>query len=135
MSTRNHVTASGKTRILIVDDHEAIRSALTALSNEEPDLVVAAIAASAAEALEVVTQEAIDLALVDISLGETSGLDLASQLRARYPQTCVLIPSMHEASVYGARAERAGAAAYVCKQNAPETLIPTIRRVLLQRPS
>jgi DNA-binding NarL/FixJ family response regulator len=133
MTRHDEVTAPRKIRILIVDDHEAIRIALRALLSAEPDLTVVATVSSAEEALNVIEHEPIDLAIVDISLGQTNGLDLARQLRLQYPNTHVLILSMHDAAVYSARAAEAGASAYVAKQEAPEALVPTIRRVLAGR--
>lgn len=130
MSTHNDVTASRRTRILIVDDHEAIRSALVTLLNEEPDLIVVAAAESAEDALDMARSHTIDLAIVDISLGGMNGLELTRQLRQEFPLLCVLILSMHDASLYSVRAMRAGALAYIAKQEASETLVPTIRRVI-----
>lgn len=130
MSTHNDVTASRRTRILIVDDHEAIRSALVTLLNEEPDLIVVAAAENAEDALDMARSHTIDLAIVDISLGGMNGLELTRQLRQEFPLLCVLILSMHDASLYSVRAMRAGALAYIAKQEASETLVPTIRRVI-----
>jgi DNA-binding NarL/FixJ family response regulator len=130
MSTHNDVTASGKIRILIVDDHEAIRSALTTLLSEEPDMTVVAAVETAGEALRVMQCHAIDLAIVDITLGGTNGLDLTRQLHAEHPHLRVVILSMHDASIYGARAERAGASGYVAKQEAAERLVPVIRQAI-----
>ncbi len=133
MSMHNDVTAPGKVRILIVDDHEAIRSALIALLSEEPDLAVMATAENAEQALDVLQRHPIDLAIIDISLGATSGLELTQWLLRQHTHLCVIILSMHDVSIYGARARQAGACAYVSKQTAPEELVPTIRRALAAR--
>lgn len=129
MSAHDDVTTPPKIRILIVDDHEAIRSALAALLSEEPDLAVVATAENAEEALNVAQHQRLDLAIVDICLGRTNGLDLTKLLHVRYPNLRVLILSMHDAAVYGIRAAQAGASGYVAKQEALETLVPAVHRV------
>ena len=133
MSTHDQVTAPGKKRILIVDDHEAIRSVLTSLLNEEPDLTVTATVESAEEALIAVQRQPVDLAIVDISLGQMNGLDLTRQLRLEHPDIRVLILSMHDPAIYGDRAVQAGASGYVAKQDASETLLHAIHRVVAGR--
>jgi DNA-binding NarL/FixJ family response regulator len=128
MSTDDE-TAPRKRRILIVDDHEAIRSALTAILSEEPDLIVVS-ADGAEQALALMQDQPADLAIVDITLGSSNGLDLTRQLLRSHPRLRVLVLSMHDASIYGPRAVRAGAAAYIAKQEASDKLIPTLRRLL-----
>jgi DNA-binding NarL/FixJ family response regulator len=130
MSTHSDDTAPRSTRILIVDDHEGLRNAVATLLRDEPDLTVAAVVESAEDAILAARTHPVDLAIVDISLGRTNGLDLTRQLRREHPRLHVVILSMHDASLYSHRAAEAGASAYVAKQEAVETLIPAIRRVL-----
>jgi DNA-binding NarL/FixJ family response regulator len=129
MSTHDDATAPGKIRILIVDDHEAIRSAVVALLSEETDLAVVATVESEAEALDIIRYHPVDLAIIDVSLGRTNGLDLTRQIRVCYPSVRVLILSMHDPALYSLRAAQAGASAYVAKQDAPEILVSAIHRV------
>lgn len=119
-----------KTRILVVDDHAVVRQGLMKLINEESDLVVCAEADSASQALEALDRQEIDLAIVDISLEGTSGLELTEVMKLRRPNIIVLILSMYDSLLYAQRSLRAGAAGYVAKHEAAEKIIAAIRQVL-----
>ena len=119
-----------KKSILIVDDHYVVRRGLTELLSQQPDLTVCDAVASAEQALEVVEHETVDLAIVDISLGRMDGITLTDMLRQKHPKIIVLILSMHDEHVYGPRALLAGAAGFVAKQLAGETLLDAIHQVL-----
>jgi two-component system invasion response regulator UvrY len=125
---------TGKTNVLIVDDHQAVRRGLTQLLSEQPDLAVCGAVASAEQALETVEREPIDLAIVDISLEHMDGITLADALKRRHPEIVILILSMHDEHFYGPRALRAGAAGFVAKQDAPDTIVEAIHEVLSGRP-
>lgn len=126
----NAIDTSARTRILIVDDHYVMRRGLCELLNQRPGFAVGAAVANAQEALEVARQEPFDLAIVDISLGETDGIELTGKLKSENPKLIVLILSMHDEAQYGVRAARAGASGFVAKQHAGEMLLPAIDRVL-----
>jgi len=130
MSTCNHNVQSGKTRILVVDDHCIVRRGLTELLNVQPDLTVGAAVGNAEQALEAVRQEPFDLAIVDISLGKMDGIELTDKLTSAHPEMVVLILSMHEEERYADRALRAGASGFVAKQQAGNTLLTAIYQVL-----
>ena len=119
-----------RARILVVDDHVIVRQGLMKLINEEPDLMVCAEADNASQALEALDKQHIDLAVVDISLEGMSGLELTEIMKSRRPDLIVLILSMHDGLLYAQRALRAGAAGYVAKHEAAETVIAAIRQVL-----
>ena len=122
--------ASGKQRILIVDDHPMMRQGLAQLINSEPDLTVSCEADTARQALEAIGQSKPDLALVDISLPDKSGLELIKDLHALYPELRVLVVSMHDESLYAERVLRAGGRGYVMKQEGGKKLMGAIRHVL-----
>jgi DNA-binding NarL/FixJ family response regulator len=130
MNTCSHDVQSGKTRILVVDDHCIVRRGLTELLNQQLDLTVGAAVGNAEQALEAVRQGPFDLAIVDISLGETDGIELTNKLTSEHPEMVVLILSMHEEEQYADRALRAGASGFVTKQQAGNTLLTAIHRVL-----
>jgi DNA-binding NarL/FixJ family response regulator len=119
-----------KTRILIVDDHPVVRLGLTHLLSNEPDLEVCGEAESAAEAQEKVEAMAPDLVLVDISLPDTSGLELIKRLKAKDESLKMLVASMHDEKLFAERALKAGALGYVHKEEAPDDIVTAIRRVL-----
>jgi DNA-binding NarL/FixJ family response regulator len=100
------------------------------LINQEPDLHVSSEAASAREALEMLEKEMPDIAIVDISLDDRSGIELIKDLRARNESLPVLVLSMHDEALYAERALRAGAKGYIMKQEATEKVMTAIRKAL-----
>jgi DNA-binding NarL/FixJ family response regulator len=123
-------TNEKKANILIVDDHPIVRQGLTELVNHEKDLVVCGQAEDANKAMKAVKELKPDLAIVDISLKETSGMELIKDLNAQYPNLPVLALSMHDESLYAERVLRAGARGYVMKAEATEKVIIAIRKIL-----
>jgi len=122
--------SEGATRVLLVDDHPVTRQGVAVLINQEHDLVVCGEASSAPAAIELVQKEKPDLAIVDITLKTTSGIELLKNMRALAPQMPVLVMSMHDESLYAERALRAGAMGYIMKHEASDKVLLAIRRVL-----
>jgi DNA-binding NarL/FixJ family response regulator len=119
-----------RTTIVIVDDHPLIRKGLSELINQEKDLVVCGQAEDAHEAMQVIKTLQPDIVVVDISLKETSGIELIKDIKTQYPSLPVLALSMHDESLYAERALRAGAKGYIMKAEATEKVITGIRTVL-----
>ncbi len=119
-----------KKRIFIVDDHAMFRDGLRRLIDLEPDLTVCGDAPDAVSGLRGMGESAPDLAIVDISLDSTSGIDLIKAIKRDYEDMPVLVVSMHSESLYGDRALRAGAMGYVMKSEPATTVIAAIRKVL-----
>lgn len=117
-------------RIVLVDDHPIVREGLALMMSQESDLQVCGEAGSASEALDLLAKTMPDLAIVDIFLDGTNGIELTREIRARYPNLPVLILSMHDESLYAERALRAGASGYVMKQEASRTIMDAIRTVM-----
>jgi DNA-binding NarL/FixJ family response regulator len=117
-------------RILIVDDHPMMRNGLAQLIGNEPDLKVCAEAGTAGQAIDIVTKQKFDLALLDISLPDKSGLELIKDIRALQPELPVLIVSMHDEMIYAERVLRAGGRGYIMKQAGGEKFLAAIRQVL-----
>jgi DNA-binding NarL/FixJ family response regulator len=118
------------TRVVIVDDHPLLRKGVGQLIDNEKDLMVVGEAEDAAKALTVIETSHPDVALIDISLGGASGIELLKNLKARFPKLQVLVLSMHDESVYAHRALRAGASGYIMKQEATEKVLTALRKVL-----
>jgi len=116
-------------RIIIVDDHTIIRAGLRRILDEVPDWQVVAEAGTYDEALAAVRSLGCDVVILDISLGQRTGLDLLKQLRHEFPRIPVLILSVHSEEDYALRCLRAGAAGYLTKESAPEHVIEAINRV------
>jgi len=119
-----------KRRVFIVDDHPLVREWLTNLINQQSDLVVCGEAATAAEAMRGIPASKPEVAIVDISLKDSSGLELIKDLKKSCPRLLVLVLSMHEESHYAERALRAGAKGYIMKRESTKKVIEAIRKVL-----
>ena len=119
-----------RARVFIVDDHPIVRQGLAQLLNQEQDLTVCGEAEDAQHALEAIAALQPDLVLVDLSLKGGSGLELIRTLKARQSALPVLVVSMHDESLYVERVLRAGARGYIMKQEATDTMMHAIRRVL-----
>ncbi len=131
MAARNRsYSPKNKARILLIDDHPLMRQGLSQLIDQEDDLTVCGEAEDAHQALELASEVNADIAIVDLSLKGTSGIELIKNLKAMYPELLVLVLSMHDESVYAERALRAGAKGYIMKQEAPENVVTAVRRVL-----
>lgn len=128
MSAPKNKTA--KARILLVDDHRSVLRGYQLMLDAEPDLVVSAMATSAAEALSAFEDAKPDLVITDFSLPGRSGLDLIKDLIALQPEARILVCSMHDETLYAERALRAGAKGYVMKDADGPTFLSAIRQVL-----
>ena len=123
--------ASGRAaRVLIVDDHPAVREGLAIRIARQADLEVCGEAADLAEALEQVTATRPDVVVIDISLKSGNGIDLIKKIKANDPSIRMLVWSMHPEALYAERALRAGALGYITKEQATDKIIEAIRRVL-----
>jgi DNA-binding NarL/FixJ family response regulator len=119
-----------KSRILVVDDHPVVRQGLKLLINQEPELTVCGEAENPQKAFAAIQEQHPDIAIIDLSLAHSSGIDLIKNIKLRYPDLPILVLSMHDESLYAERALRAGARGYIMKQEAPEKVITAIREVL-----
>lgn len=121
---------SKRKRVMLVDDHPMVRERLAHLIDQQPDLQVCGEASEAAEALAAIEREKPDIAIVDLSLRNSNGLNLIKDLKVRESKVPVLVLSMHDESHYAERALRAGASGYVSKQESTGNILSAIRRVL-----
>jgi DNA-binding NarL/FixJ family response regulator len=119
-----------KYRIIIVDDHPIVRRGLGGLINQESDMCVCGEADSVGTALTVIQRTPCDIAVVDINLRDSDGLDLIKKLKRHYPNVVVLVISMYEELIYAERAVRAGAKGYVMKAELDDTIINALRKVI-----
>jgi two-component system invasion response regulator UvrY len=116
-------------RVLIADDHAVVRRGLAQIINDESDMVLAAEASDAAEAERLAASEEIDVAVIDITMPGTSGVELIKELRGRWSTLPVLVLSIHSEEQYAVRCLRAGASGYLTKDAAPDKLVEAIRTV------
>jgi DNA-binding NarL/FixJ family response regulator len=123
-------TVAPKRRVFIVDDHPLVREGLTNLINSQSDLIVCGEAKDSSEAIDGITKEQPDVAIIDISLTNESGLELIKNLVKQFPQVAVVVLSMHDETLYAERALRAGARGYVMKHETSKSVLASIRRVI-----
>lgn len=117
-------------KVLIVDDHPAVREALALRIAAQPDLEVCGEAADAAEALQLAEATKPDVAVIDIALKSGNGIDLIKRLRARDERFRAIVWSMYGEDLYAERALRAGAVGYISKDQATGQIIEAIRQAL-----
>ncbi len=118
-----------KTRVFIVDDHPLLRKGLGELINQQLDMIICGEAEDAPEALKAICQIRPDLVIVDISLKSQNGIELIKNIKAINPSIQILVLSMHDESIYALRVLKAGAKAYVMKQEVVDKVMEAIRRI------
>ena len=116
-------------KILIVDDHPIVRQGLTRFISQEPDIEVCGGADNVADAMNEVRALQSHLVVVDISLKESQGIDLITQIKAYDERIRTLVWSMFDEKVFAERALRAGAMGYINKQESIENVLCAIRQV------
>jgi len=117
------------TRVLIVDDHEVVRSGLCRLLDAEPDLEVVADTGSGHEAVRLCRTERPDLVLLDYGLPDLDGLETTRQIAEDNPKTRILVLTMHDNEEYATRVIRAGAAGFLTKVAPADDLLAAVRKV------
>jgi DNA-binding NarL/FixJ family response regulator len=117
-------------RILLVDDHPVVRDGFAELINREADLSVCAVAEDRAGALQAIERTLPRLVVLDLTLKNSSGMELIKDIHSRWPDLLVLVVSMHNENLYAERVLRAGARGYITKQQATRDILQAIRRVL-----
>src|SRR5437868_11095056 len=119
-----------KRRVFIVDDHPLVRDGLANFINQQNDLLVCGEAEDSIGALAGMESCKPDVALIDISLKNESGLELVKTLQTQFPQVSLIVLSMHDEALYAERALHAGARGYVMKRETTKNVLAAIRRVL-----
>jgi len=122
--------AQRRRTVFLVDDHPLVREWLTHLIQQQPDMAVCGEAETGIQARQAIAALRPNLAIVDISLKDSSGLELVKDLKQCCAEVPVLVLSMHEESHYAERVLRAGARGYVMKRETATKVIAAIRQVL-----
>ena len=128
--TASKSAGASKVRIFLVDDHPIVRRGFQLMINLERDLQVCGEADSASSALEKIAALQPDVAIVDLTLKSSSGLDLIKQLRISYPKLKILVFSMHDETFYAERVMRSGAHGYLTKEEGTEKAIEAIHWIV-----
>ncbi len=131
----NSLRRSDPARLIVVDDHDLVRSGLKALLSGQRDFEVVGEAANGREALDLCRRAQPDLVLMDVRMPEMDGLTATREITRRFNNVSVLILTTFENEDYLLEAVRAGAAGYVLKDAPENQLITAIRKVLDGEPT
>lgn len=115
------------TRLLLVDDHEVIRTGLRMLLEDDPEFEIVADAGTGREGLQLVDRHHPDVVVLDIGLPDMSGIEAATEIKTRHPDTAIVALTIHEDEEYFFKMLEAGANGYVPKRAAPDELLTAIR--------
>jgi len=118
------------TRILVADDHPIVRSGLRRVIDEQPDMRVVAEASDGAEAVKKSLADEVDLAILDVSMPKTTGIQAADELHKRKPELKLLMLSMYDSEQFLFESLRAGASGYVLKSDADQDIVEAVRRTM-----
>lgn len=116
--------------VVIVEDHRMFREQLAHLIDKADDMKVCGDADNLRDGFELIKQMQPGIAIIDISLRGSSGLELLKELRQNGIGVPVLVLSMHDEALYAERSLRAGANGYITKHEASEDVMIAIRRVI-----
>jgi DNA-binding NarL/FixJ family response regulator len=118
-------------RLMLVDDHDIVRTGLRSFLEKQPGLQVVAEASNGQEALEKACELHPGVIVMDITMPEMDGLEATRRLKTACPDCRVLVLTVHQDKQYFFEMLAAGASGYVTKQAAAEDLVAAIRSVAL----
>jgi DNA-binding NarL/FixJ family response regulator len=130
MAHGEKTSAPRATRIVLVDDHPMVRERIAEIVSRESGLTICGGADDRHEALALIEAQKPDLAVIDLTLKNSDGMELIKDIRSRWPKLLILVVSMHDETLYAERVLRAGAQGYITKQEATSNILQAIRRVL-----
>jgi len=116
--------------IIIVEDHPIFRMGMKEMIEHEPDMCVSGEAGDVAGAMQLIRENQPDLVVVDLSLRGSNGLDLVKEIAEHHKPTLSLVLSMHDEALHAERCILAGAKGYIMKQEASESVVLAIRRIM-----
>ena len=116
-------------RVLVVDDHPLFRQGITALIEDEPDMVLVAEATNGRQGVELFRQHRPDVTLMDLQMPDMTGLEAITVIRAEFPEARIIVLTTYAGDVQAVTALQAGASGYVLKTTLSAELLSTIRAV------
>jgi len=122
-----------KISVLLADDHLIVRQGMRALLNAQPDIEVVGEASDGFELLELIGKLIPQVVITDIAMPNLNGIEAARQIQKRYPNTRIIILSMHSAMSYVVRTLRSGALGYLLKNDGFDEVILAVRAVMQGR--
>ncbi|MDZ4858733.1 MAG: response regulator transcription factor [Candidatus Hydrogenedentes bacterium] len=124
------MTGTRPIRLLVADDHQAVRKSIVRLMSQFDDMEVTAEAVDGGEALQKIRTEEFDLVILDITMPVKNGLEVLREIKRDNPNLPVVMLSIHPADEYKTQAIALGAAGYVTKDRAADDLIDELRRAV-----
>ena len=118
-----------KIKILIADDHSLIRTGISTLLQGYAEFIVVGEAANGIEAVDMTKKVQPDVVIIDLSMPKMNGIEATRVIRERFPQTRVLVLTMHENEEYIYQIFNSGAGGYVLKNSSREELCEAVRAV------
>lgn len=115
--------------VFLADDHEVVRTGLSALIDARPGMQVVGEAATAADTLVGLTRQPVDVLVLDLSLPDTSGVEMIRRLRAAYPRLAIVVLTMYPEDQLALALIRSGAAAYLNKSRRSDEVLRAIEQV------
>jgi DNA-binding NarL/FixJ family response regulator len=123
------IAESEKLQIFIVDDHPVVRQGLRAMLSSEPDIAVMGMAASAKEAISLLSRQQPDVVLMDLRMPGMEGTEAIIELRRQTPDIRILVLTNYRSDEYIVRATQAGAMGYLLKNTPQEEIVKAVRTV------
>lgn len=118
------------TRILVADDHPIVRAGLKRVLDANADMEVVAEAEDGAEAVKKALAEDVHLAILDVSMPKTTGIQAAAELHKRRPEMKLLMLSMYDSEQFLLESLKAGASGYVLKSDADKDIVEAVRQTM-----
>ncbi len=118
-----------KIRVILADDHPAVRAGIRQFIERDPAIEVLAEADDGAQALVLIRRHQPDVVMLDLQMPNVSGLDLIARVRAEYPTIGLIVLTAYDDAPYIFAALRAGAKGYLLKTSGPDELARAIRCV------
>ena len=122
-----------RARIVVADDHEAVRAGVRMILAREPDVEICAEAVNGEEAVAMVREFKPDLAILDVTMPVKTGLEAAKEIRRLAPSTKIIMFSMHDSAQMTEAARQVGAGAFVLKSSPGDRLLEAVHRLLSEK--
>ncbi|HEC75454.1 MAG TPA: response regulator transcription factor [Methylophaga aminisulfidivorans] len=119
------------TNIILIDDHEVVRSGVKRIIDDQPDLHVVAEAADANQAYTLYQEYEPDVLIMDVNTPDSSGISALAQVIARFPDAKILMFAMQSGSSFAIQAMTAGAKGYLLKTSSTEEMLTAIRQIAM----